>query len=83
MKVVYITKNLSYQIEHLSLNEIYEAEWSAPLRYSTGEQIGYSTGEQIRYLIVNCPDGINRYFPTDNFITLDEFRLRQLDKLDI
>jgi hypothetical protein len=75
MKVVYITKNLNYQIEYLSLNEIYEAEWTAPLRYSTGEQI--------RYLIVNCPDGINRYFPPDNFITLDEFRLRQLDKLDI
>jgi hypothetical protein len=72
MKVVYITKNLNYQIEYLSLNEIYEAEWSAPLRYSTGEQI--------RYLIVNCPD---RYFRPDNFITLDEFRLRQLDKLDI
>ena len=65
-------------IDHLEIGQSYEADLSVPIRNSTIPSSIVS-----RYLIITCPDGFIRYFPLEHFLTLDEFRLRQLDKLDI
>ena len=58
----------------LTLGKCYESTFT-PLLYDP------KTGEAVRYYIIYCDDGYARKFPLDYFITLEEYRDLQLEKL--
>lgn len=58
----------------LTVGECYEVTFT-PLMYDT------NTFEAVRYYIITCDDGYAREFPLDYFITLEDYRDLQLEKL--
>ena len=72
-------KEDTYSVAMLSLltvGKCYEVTF-APLLYDpkTGE------AEAVRYYIIYCDDGYARKFPMNYFITLEEYRDLQLEKI--
>ena len=65
--------HLTY-IPLLTVGKCYEATFT-PLLYDP------NTFEAVRYYLITCDDGYTRKFPCDYYITLEDYRDLQLEKL--
>ena len=63
-----------YIIFYLTVGKCYEAAFT-PLLYDP------NTFEAVRFYIIYCDDGYARKFPMNYFITLEEYRDLQLEKI--